>query len=43
MAGDLALESPGGSVGVEDAVAEEFAEDDGEAGSFDVLGEVGVE
>lgn len=43
VAGDLALESPGGSVGVEDAVAEELADDGGEAGAFDVVGEVGVE
>lgn len=43
VAGELALELPGGAIGVEDAVAEEVAEGAVEGGAFVVEGEVGLE
>lgn len=43
VAGDLALELPGVSVGGEDAVAEEVPDGAAESGAFAVAGEVGLE
>lgn len=41
MAINLALQSPDTAVGVEDSVAEEFIENGGVAGAFNVVGKVG--